>query len=501
MSVSKSVLKSSSFLMSLKFIQRGIGVISAIILARLLTPEDFGVVAISITLVYFFEAISSLGSEQYIIQKTEVSNETLNTAWTIDILIKLAFFCIFLLCIPYIGEFYNNIDLTAVLYVSSSILIINALKNPGIFLLKKNFEYKSIFRLNVGQKMVSFSVVIIAAYIHPSYWAMVYGDIVSALILAVGSYKIHPFRPRFSIVGFADQWIFSKWIILRGIIGYSRSQFDTFIVSTSFSAQILGGYHMVRQLSVMPSSEIIAPAVEPLLAAFSLTKNDHIRLAYQFRLSFLLISIIALPIAGYLWLFPQPIIDTLLGQKWVSTYEYLSAFAIFFLSIAFIQIPAQVCVAIGRLRSLLIYEVLSLILIVAVLWAVKGFTLYDFILVRGGLGLVTLTGLMIYLNTQIKIQLSYLIYLILPSVVSVIFAGYVTDTFLSIEGINAFITLLYTGSLYSIIYLFVLFTLYLLIYSKTEEWLHLFKLVEEQVLKLAVMLKNRNRNRNRDRIG
>lgn len=490
MSISKSVLKSSGFLMSLKFIQRGIGVISTIILARLLTPEDFGVVAISITLVFFFEAISSLGSEQYIIQKTKVSDDTLNTAWTIDILFKFSFFVVFLICIPYIGDFYNNIDLTAVLYVSSSILVINALKNPGIFLLKKNFKYKSIFRLSVGQKIVSFFVVIISAYIHPSYWSMVYGDIVSALILAAGSYRIHSFRPRFSIVGFSEQWMFSKWIILRGIIGYSRAQFDTFIVSASFSAQVLGGYHMVRQLSVMPSSEIIAPAVEPLLAAFSLTKNDHKRLAYQFRLSFLLISIIALPIAGYLWLFPEPIIDTLLGQKWVSTYDYLSALAIFFLSIAFIQIPAQVCVAIGRLRSLLIFEFLSLILIVVVLWSVKGFTLYDFILVRGGLGLVTLSGLMIYLNTQIKIRLGYLIYLSLPSVVSVICAGYVTHDILFINDMNPFLTLLYTGSIYSIIYLFVLSTFYFFIYSKTKEWVYLFKLIEEQILKLTTRFKN-----------
>ena len=487
MSTSINVLKSSSLLLLIKLIQRGMGVISTILLARLLVPADFGIVAISVTLIYFIEAISSLGSEQYIIQKSDVDDTVLNTAWTVDIIFKSIFLIGFLLLIPYIAIFYENPRLELVLYVSSTIILINALKNPGLFLLKRNFQYKRIFWLSIIQKFISFLVVIAIAIIDPSYWAMVVGDIVSALILSFGSYKIHAFRPKISLDGFLEQWLFSKWIILRGIVGYSRSQFDTFIVSMIYSPAKLGGYHLVRQLSIMPSTEIIAPAVEPLLAAFSRSKSDKLKLAYQFRLSFLIVTIIAMPIAGYLWIFPEPIIDTLLGEKWVSTYQYLSSFSVFFLSIALIQIPAALCVAIGKLKGLFVYEVLSMILIMIVLWNIREVNLISFILVRGGLGLITLTGLLIYLNVHVKINILYLLGIVSPVVLSVLISIYLSDYFYT--GVNLpLLALAYSTVLFMSIYALILYLLFFVFLGKSEEWHQLNNLVSSQLVKIRKLL-------------
>jgi lipopolysaccharide exporter len=483
MSTSLGVLKSSGFLLLIRLIQRGMGVISTILLARLLTPEDFGIVAIAITIIYFIEAVSSLGSEQYIIQKAEISESTLHTAWTVDFILKSIILVGFLIAVPFIGEFYGDPRLEMVLYVSSSIILINGLKNPGTALLRRNFDYKPLFKLSVAQKFFSFIIVIGFALVAPSYWAMVIGDVVSALIFTLGSYWIHVFRPKLSILGFREQWLFSKWMILRGFVGYTRSQFDTFIVSTAFSTQQLGGYHLVRQLSIMPSTEIIAPAVEPLLAAFSRSKDKLSRVAYQFRISFLMIVLLTMPIAGYLWQFPEPIVDTILGPKWVSTYEYLSAFSLFFISISLIQVMTQLSLGIGHLKSLFVYEVITLVLIVVVLWLVKDFSLYNFILVRGGLGIITLSGLLFYLSSRVPIRLIYLSLIVLPVLISVGISLFLTKTLIP-EYSVPFLFLVSSGSFYLFVYVLMVIALYQLVLRNVEEWTHLKQLLFEQLGKL-----------------
>lgn len=484
MSTSTKILKSSTLLLLIKFVQRGIGLFSTLLLARLLTPADFGVVAISLTIIYFIEAMSTLGTEQYIIQKSQINDEILNTAWTVDLLVKSALLFIFLLAVPYIAGFYNMPKLQPVLYVSSVIIILNAAVNPGLFVLKKEFNYKPIFWVSIAQKAFSFAVVIFIAVIQPSYWAMVFGDIVSSVVLLIGSYVIHPFRPVFSLTGFADQWLFSKWIILRGIIGYTRSQFDTFIVSTVFSVRQLGGYNMVRQLSIMPSTEIIAPAVEPLLSAFSLSKNQVEQLGYQFRVSFLIVSIVTLPIAGYLWVFPEPIIDTLLGSKWSWTYHYLSAFSIFFISIALVQVLATLCVAAGKLRGLLIYESSGLVIIVTVLWLIKGFDMYHFIIVRGALGMLTVTGLLLYMNTQINVGILRLVNMLIPILTAVVISSWVVRSYFDFTLAPVF-RLLSTGVLFVLFFSMLIFLFYRVFFYKYPEWHKVYVLVTAQIGGLA----------------
>ncbi len=484
MTTASNVIKSSGLLLITKFIQRGIGVFSTILLARLLVPSDFGIVAISVTIIYFIEAISSLGSEQYIIQKSHVDDSTLNTAWTIDIILKAVILMVFLNAIPFIAEFYDNPKLEPVLFVGSTIILINAFKNPAFFLLKRNLQYLRIFWLSVVQKIVSFLVVITIALVEPSYWAMVVGDVVAATILTFGSYKIHEFRPKLSLQGFYEQWLFSKWAILRGMVGYSKSQIDTFIVSTVFNTQQLGGFHLVRQLSIMPSTDIIAPATEPLLAAYATTKHDKNKLAYHFRISFLIIFMIAAPIAGYIYLKPEPIVDTLLGGQWSFTYEYLSAFSVFFLSIALTQVLVQLCTSIGQIKILFIYEVFSFVLVLTVLWAIKGFDLEKFILIRGFLGLLSFGGLFVYLNTQIPIGFFSLLKMVAPVGLSLGLTILIVQV-MDFSSWAPFLRLSISGTLYLLIYTAILAGTYVIYSQRIKEWRHIKDLFSDRLNQLV----------------
>ena len=108
MSLARRVLGSAALLVGIKAVQRSLGLISLLILARLLTPEDFGLIALVSITVHFFDILSNVGSEQYIIQKQAVSEEDLNTAWTIDLLMKAALWLLLMLCAPLLAEFFEQ---------------------------------------------------------------------------------------------------------------------------------------------------------------------------------------------------------------------------------------------------------------------------------------------------------------------------------------------------------------------------------------------------------
>ena len=101
---SSKLLSSSTLSVAAKVFQRLIGVVSLLILARLLSPEDFAITALTSMFIYFFDVLSNAGSEQYIIQKQQLQPHDLNTAWSLDIIIKFSLFGLLVILTPLIAN-------------------------------------------------------------------------------------------------------------------------------------------------------------------------------------------------------------------------------------------------------------------------------------------------------------------------------------------------------------------------------------------------------------
>jgi O-antigen/teichoic acid export membrane protein len=415
-SLQQKVLNSSSLLIATKVFQRTVGLISILILARLLTPDDFAIVALTVIIVHFFDMLSNVGSEQYIIQKEKVSSEDINTAWTIDILLKSALWLL-LVCLSYfIDQFYPNSQLQLPLIIASVILIINALKNPGVLLLKKNLRYRKIFGLSVIQKLLSFIIVMAVAYTWQSFWALIVGDIIASLVFTIGSYFIHSYRPQLSLKHFSQQWHFSQWLFLKGIVGYIRSQIDTLLVSKFFNSALLGKYYMARNIAMLPGHNLLHPAIEPLLAAFSESRNNLPKLEEHFRFSLFIGAFLSIPITFYIWNFPTPIIETILGDQWVDASKVLGYMSLLFLYYTFVLVIEQALIALQKTKALLYFDLISLVVITSIIWGIctQGALLIDVAFYRGVLGLLLTVCALLFLSNLIKLKLARVCLLTMP---------------------------------------------------------------------------------------
>ncbi|PTB92575.1 polysaccharide biosynthesis protein [Marinobacter sp. B9-2] len=408
MSTSSRVFKSSSFLLAIQLFQRSLGLISTLILARLLVPEDFGIVAMVAIALQFFETLADAGNKHYIIQKSEVTDQDLNTAWTMNLAIKTVMATLIIVVAPLISEYLGAPELTMALSIAALAMPLGALRNPILMLMARELNYRPVFVLSIWQKALSFIVVVVFALIHPSYWAIIAGDLVAAIVMTIGSYFIHAYKPALTLQKIGAQWHFSKWLILRGVVGFTRSQIDNLIVSKLFGTGQLGGYHLIRELATFPALSVIIPGSEPLQAAIAERKNHSEELAHRIRLSLFMMVTLLTPLTIFMAAYSEQIVDVVLGPQWGDFEELLRPFALFFFTFCLFALVSDAFVATGQVRALFIFDLVSTTIIVGLLLSLEDITLYTMAWARGWLAVMTTLALLLILQSRTRFNLSRL---------------------------------------------------------------------------------------------
>jgi len=479
MSASLKVVQSSSLLLGLQLVQRSLGIISTLVLARLLAPEDFGIIALVTIVLQFFELLVDTGNQQYIVQKASVSPQDLNTAWSLDIVIKSSIALVVILSSPWIASYLDTKELALALSVAALTLPIRALKTPGLMMLARDINYRPLFRLTLWQKGLSFVAVMTYALIHASYWAFILGNLVSALVLAIGSYRVDSFRPRWSLDRAREQWSFSRWLLLRGMVGFTRSQIDNLIVSKLFGTVSLGGYNLVREVSLMPALSAIIPMTEPLLASIAQVRNEPENLAYRIRLSLAVLGSLLVPVTVFIWSYPELIVGVLLGDKWQAYGPLLQPFSLLFFTFCLFSLVSDSVIALGRVKGLFLFDSLSTAMIIAVLLTFSTGSLAELAWARGWLALATTLGLLLILNHWTAFGLMRFLWLTTPAITGSGLAIYLV-TVPELSSLSRLPEFLIRGSTFVV--LAALFTLAIstLILGKTEEWQQLRALLPWQ---------------------
>jgi lipopolysaccharide exporter len=450
MIAAKGLLGSAVFSSGAKFLARVIGLISTLILARVLTPNDFAMVAIIAIVVYFFDIMSHTGSEQYIVQKSVLHDADLNTAWTLDILLKSVMFVLLLLLAPLVTAFFEQAHLTLALQISALTLVINALKSPGLLSLKRDLDYKTIFYLSLCQRLVSFVVVITTALWWQSYWAFIVADIAGALVFSLGSFFAHHYRPRFGLENVKQQWQFSQWLLGKSVVGYLRSQVDTVFVAKFFNAGQLGNYHMARDVAMLPGHNLVGPAIEPLLADFKDYKSSPQQLGERVTKALAIVALAVLPVSVYMLFFPHLIVFVLLGEQWQIASEILGLMSLLFFYHCFLLVIESALTALGKVKTIFIFDVLSLIAISLCLFGYLQFAaeLNELLLIRAGLGIVFTLLIGATLHQISALQLGQFIKVFMLALTLSLVAAWMAYQIEALFAAPKFILLLATGTLF-----------------------------------------------------
>ena len=390
MNLTQKVINSAILAASAKVLSKVIGLVSTMVLARVLAPQEFGNIAIISIALYFFDILSHAASEQYIVQKTTVSRYELHTAWTVNIFLKLFVALVFILLSPSIATFFERPELTNAFRLSALILPIQALKSPTFILLKRQLNFAPLFWSSLAERLLAVPLLITLAIIFNSFWAFIVTDITANIFAVTISYCIAKKRPLFTLSHLKEQWSFSKWMLGKSIVGYMRSQCDTVVVSKFFPSGVLGNYHMARELAMMPAHFLLGPAIEPLLSAFKNDKDSLSDLQNNIAFSLITIVVIAIPVCFFVWQWSAEIVRILLGNGWSVASELWPVLMLLFLYWIVMQVTETALLAQGKVRLLFFLDCLTLVIITAglLLVAYNSDSLADMAWTRAGIGIL-----------------------------------------------------------------------------------------------------------------
>lgn len=414
----KGAFASSILMISASWIIKSIGLISSVILARLLTPEDFGLVAICMLVIYFFDILATTGTRTYILSLTDVTEQDINSAWTLDFCAKLTIAIVVAILSPHIAIFFEKSQLAIPIAVCTFIPLINSLENPKLNLLRRKLEYGIIVRIRIVAKILGFIVSVSLAFYLRSYWALIIGSLIVSVIITGLGYVLCPYVPKFDLSRCRLQWNFSKWIFLKAFLGYGRSKFDTYILAKFFSLYEVGLFNIAKELGFLVYELIAMPLCDIVISDVKQAgaETERISKAIEHHLVFF-VSII-LPASVGMYALSDEIVFILLGDKWATAGSLLKPLSIFGFFIGIIAVLSAVMNAIRKVKVTFYLELVAFIVAIGIIYSCREYEIQFFTTMVASTGLVTLICYLAITYYYTGISVANLLFAMVPAILA-----------------------------------------------------------------------------------
>src|SRR5688572_7634074 len=338
----------------MRWTDRFIAFVSTLILARLLVPEDFGVIAMASLVIGLADVFFELGVNVALIQNKTPSQEHYDTAWTLRLIQTTLAATLVVIASPWAAEYFNDPRVTLVVQVLALSLVLSGLENIGVVTFQKEMQFGKEFQLLFCKRIVGFIVTIVAAWFLRSYWALVIGALTGRTFGVALSFVMHPMRPRLGLAKFREIFSVSQWMLVRSIGSYFELKLHYAIVGARESASVLGAYSLASEISALPSSELLAPINRVLFPAFVRVKHDLVELKRLVLLAQGVQTMVAMPAAIGLILVSNDAVLLLLGEKWMSAVPFVEIFALIGFLSSIATTGTYVLITLGKVRLIAI---------------------------------------------------------------------------------------------------------------------------------------------------
>jgi lipopolysaccharide exporter len=308
---------------------RAIGLVSTVVLARLLVPADFGLVAMATALSGALAAMSEFGFGVALIQNQTADRRHYDTAWTLGLIRGLLVAGALAACADPLASAFSDQRLEPILHVLAVGLVITSLENIAVVEFRKHLQFHKEFVYRSLAKIASFTVTLPLAIILRNYWALVVGILTGQIAGALLSYSMCVYRPRLSIARWRELMRFSKWLLLNSVLSFVYSRTDTFVIGRFAGAGPLGLYGLAHEIASLPTTEVIGPIQTAILPGYAKLVAGRVGLGGSFAGNFALIVMIALPIALGLGLMAEPLVELALGEHWLEAVPLLEVLCIY----------------------------------------------------------------------------------------------------------------------------------------------------------------------------
>ena len=322
------IVRSSFWSVGARVGTRLIGFVSQIIVARLLFPEDFGLVILAFSVIGIVEVLSEFGFQNAVIYNQEAKRDYYDTAWTMSA-IRGVFTALIVIGIAYPSALiFDEPRLFEILPILSLKAVLVGVWNIKLHDFAKNLWMSRIFiHMVVSHLFAACTTIGFALYLG-NYWALVYGILIGEVFRLALSYMLYPYLPRITLRHWRSIMSYSQWIMVSGALRFMRRQGHNYVLGGLGQVSAVGLFQMSFEIAYLASSELVAPMKRALFPGYAKAKSDGAQFRAIFGNAVGVTALFAMPIAAGTGVVAHLAIPVLLGERWLEAIEVVQILAV-----------------------------------------------------------------------------------------------------------------------------------------------------------------------------
>jgi len=363
-SLKQKAISGASWSFAGRIIQQGVQFIIGVILARMLLPEEYGLIAMSMVFITVFYVFVDSGFSAAIVQRKKITNRDLTTVFYINMGVSIVLFTILFLLAPLIANFYNESNLVNIVRTLSIIIILYAFSIVQSSIIRRNVNFKLQTRIEVIAQILSGIIAIYFAYNGFGVWALVLKTLLNQTLINIQLWIKNKWFPtfEFNTSSFKELFSFSSKLLIAGIFDRVYQQLNILVVGKFFPANELGYYSRAVQFKNLPSQVVSNSLMSFLLPVFSKMQGEPERMKNAAQKVLKIVMYFNINAMIFMGIVAEPMIQVLLGDKWLPTVPYLQLLVFVGVFYPMHAINVQILTALGRSDLFLRVEVLKKII-------------------------------------------------------------------------------------------------------------------------------------------
>jgi O-antigen/teichoic acid export membrane protein len=315
-------------MVAMRWTVRSIGLLNTVILARLLTPQDFGLVAMASVVVGLLDALTNLNVDIPLIRNRAMGHSHYDSAWTLQVLSGWVKCGLYLGIAPLLVKYYGDPRVGTVACILALRPAIEGFENIGQVDFRRDLQFDKEFRYWVYRRLLAFVLTIGIALWLRDYLALAIAAPISAAVTVLLSYVMSKYRPRFATRHLRDIWTFSKWWMVLESMGFFGNRGEAFILGRLTTPQVIGAYTVAADLTAHLTHDVVGPIGRSLMPNYAKMSHDAPRLLRAFQLSFAALASISLAAGVGASVIAKELILVLLGANWLIATPFVQLLAI-----------------------------------------------------------------------------------------------------------------------------------------------------------------------------
>ncbi len=323
-------LRGASITVAAQACTYGIGTVGTIIVARLLSPHDFGLVTMVLAFSILLQSIASNGFFEAAVQKKEIHHRQISTLFWINAGFGLILTLFFIVSAPVIAWFYNEPILKPIVVAMAVSIQLAGLSNQHRALLTRSMQFFKTSAIEVVAAFISVTISIVLAYRGWGYWALVMKWVISPLVITGGAWILCGWRPGSPARGTGVRPLLKFILNATGnfAIGHFRRNVDKILIGRFQGVQSLGHYDRAYHLSLMLPNQLIAPLNGVSIATFSKFSDDPVKYRHYYLKVLSILAFVCMPLSAVMTLIGKDLILLLLGPQWKTAGELFAVFGV-----------------------------------------------------------------------------------------------------------------------------------------------------------------------------